>query len=624
MQKLHDISCPPLHPPAEKGEVPITYLARLAHLNGYGSVGWLLRPDKSYWSNTFNHSRLYASLKKYPWSGFDAEADSVVSLYDLPKEKLCSQSIRYCPECLKESPIFKIHWQLKVSVVCSRHRVLLHDSCPKCESTLKPGSLFGTKCKCGYDLQDAPSKNAGRALSALQTLMEDGTVQLNCFRLSPLSDFSSMDVQKRCELVYFFCRWIRLSQAENTSRAHYSFLNQIDTALPYVREVALILFGRPEHLSGFFCRLNEQSYWCGVYEKILLQRFYKEFLHEYRSICSISHLLEQYVARNIERTFDKRNSLFRSVAHQKHRWMSIPQVLKSYPNIARSQLMRSIQSKEVASSKLRSCCREITLVERDDVHTLSDRLSQTMTLKAAAEYLGVTKGQFRRLAAQRIIVVPRSKQPGETTNWEVSKRSLDYFLYRLEPIHAEANVTILPFAELAQGYGRFIPDVFCTLLNAVSSKQIPCFRLSGGGAGLGSIGLRKEDFDAWRDEQPSSTPGAWMSIPDLASSLHISQEFVYQLVNNGYLKTQKLEGCSTRWISPEHLKQFQSRYVLLSRLAKLLDLLPCHAAHFLELREIYPVDHGKPVQLKHKLYDRFDLLLARSYLSLVTSNEDWR
>ena len=56
----------------------------------------------------------------------------------LAREALVWRS-RFCPRCLREDGAWLLRWQLGWSVVCVRHRELLHDRCQRCSTVTRIG-----------------------------------------------------------------------------------------------------------------------------------------------------------------------------------------------------------------------------------------------------------------------------------------------------------------------------------------------------------------------------------------------------------------------------------------------------------------------------------------------------
>lgn len=80
--------------------------------------------------------------------------------------------LQYCPLCLRldNEPYYRKTWRLAFFTVCNEHHILMHDRCPKCESTInfhriemgkkqkiKPIAAFFC-FKCGCDLRNSPTQ----------------------------------------------------------------------------------------------------------------------------------------------------------------------------------------------------------------------------------------------------------------------------------------------------------------------------------------------------------------------------------------------------------------------------------------------------------------------------------
>lgn len=103
--------------------------------------------------------------------------------------------VQYCPECLfwDEVPYFRKQWRLSFATVCYKHRWLLHDRCPSCESPViyfrndlggkRNADLnsYTTCWRCGYDYRFASHIDGAQldaqsftSLCSLLTFIEGG------------------------------------------------------------------------------------------------------------------------------------------------------------------------------------------------------------------------------------------------------------------------------------------------------------------------------------------------------------------------------------------------------------------------------------------------------------------
>ena len=67
-----------------------------------------------------------------------------------------SQASRFCPQCLKESPYHRLAWRPVAMAVCLVHECLLAEACPKCNSPTSIRDIVLRRCAhCQFDLSQA-------------------------------------------------------------------------------------------------------------------------------------------------------------------------------------------------------------------------------------------------------------------------------------------------------------------------------------------------------------------------------------------------------------------------------------------------------------------------------------
>ena len=78
-----------------------------------------------------------------------------------------------------------------------------------------------------------------------------------------------------------------------------------------------------------------------------------------------------------------------------------------------------------------------------------------------------------------------------------------------------------------------------------------------------------------------------LSVPMVAKLFGINDEFTYELVNGGLLLSDKEK---PRTIRQHHLIDFQKRFVILSKLVKVVGLSSRTLIFNLKAREVYAID----------------------------------
>jgi predicted DNA-binding transcriptional regulator AlpA len=112
----------------------------------------------------------------------------------------------------------------------------------------------------------------------------------------------------------------------------------------------------------------------------------------------------------------------------------------------------------------------------------------------------------------------------------------------------------------------------------------------------------KNDFLEWYERH--KVKSSLISIPATAKLLGLQQQFTYQLVEAGLIGSSIKPGCSSRWILKQNISDFRDQYVLLSKLAKRVQVSSRTLLSYLASRQIYPVDQDWLDPLRQKVYER--------------------
>lgn len=118
-------------------------------------------------------------------------ATKFVSPLGLRGRRSTLSGLRYCPLCLRddEHPYYRKKWRLSFSVICTKHRCYLNDSCPKCSTTLTPylackSGRVDVCYKCGRVLSTASAAEpaSGETVTVVEILLkilDDGYVTIS-------------------------------------------------------------------------------------------------------------------------------------------------------------------------------------------------------------------------------------------------------------------------------------------------------------------------------------------------------------------------------------------------------------------------------------------------------------
>lgn len=65
-----------------------------------------------------------------------------------------NHSIKICPICLTNKLYYRSSWDININVSCAKHKCLLVNRCPNCNSKILQFRRNLLACDCGYDLRN--------------------------------------------------------------------------------------------------------------------------------------------------------------------------------------------------------------------------------------------------------------------------------------------------------------------------------------------------------------------------------------------------------------------------------------------------------------------------------------
>lgn len=156
-------------------ETAASILIRTTELNGHANVNNLIgtQERKLTVATIVKEKKLYSEITKD--LGLDLDIESIVPYRtgptkrssrkfkskQIPYEEFRDDASAYCPECLIENAYWKKDWLLRAYDVCTKHKILLLEKCPGCDSKLSLTRSSICHCsKCGADFRQAIPKSA--------------------------------------------------------------------------------------------------------------------------------------------------------------------------------------------------------------------------------------------------------------------------------------------------------------------------------------------------------------------------------------------------------------------------------------------------------------------------------
>lgn len=603
-QKEFKLIKPLIHPDMKPDETPLGYLIRIAELNRYKTFNWLATSDSKPLYIRPPH-RLYELLDQTEWSGCRL-ADPIVSeVLSLDTGYFVSDKLRFCPLCIKDYGYYKIQWQYKVSVACKEHGIWLHDCCPGCGRPVVEGDSKVKECNCGIDITTAETEKVAEEVLLMQGFFE-GVYDVDTANPLMLCKDHALSKKERCDILNFFSRWLRGRLVTRTGVSRN--LSDMATARDSMTDVAEAIFSGREGYHNFLRRLHALDMDQGANSKYvqIFTRFYRAFFKEFSQACFLPYknYIEQYLNMYWEKPVTRRNRHFTDEMLNAHPWLPFQTACRNY-DIRKTELHLAIKKQLVRNKTIDKEKRTLILIYKPDLEARLYRIKDPICAREAALILGLTKTQFSRLREKGCfdVMVPPGKD--ERGTWQFSRdeiyRYRDLFLEGLP----EASGDYWSLTQLMQFYGGQIEDPLITILNAVERKELKISAKLNMSLGLSSMLFDRDDFLKWYEYYKAKKN--LLSIPSTAKLLGVQQQFAYQLIENGLIETSLDSDGHSRWVSQEAISDFHNRYILLSKLAKKVQLSSRCLLSYLASREIYSVDREWEEPLRQKVYEREEL-----------------
>lgn len=114
--------------------------------------------------------------------------------------------------------------------------------------------------------------------------------------------------------------------------------------------------------------------------------------------------------------------------------------------------------------------------------------------------------------------------------------------------------------------GNRIKEAYNEVISAMINQELPTVMLDIDRPTLRDIHIPTKALISWVNQKTKQH--TYMTIPEMAKKLTISQQFAYELVNHQLMPYTIIKRNNTRWITEDNIKTFNKNYIILSKLAK--------------------------------------------------------
>lgn len=595
-------------------ESPLGYLNRLAHTNNYNSYKWLLS-DSSKLSR--RDSLILDALKLCDWSGVHQAFTTKQFIENVPYVH-ASLFLRFCPLCLQEHKYWKTVWNLKTAFCCSKHQVWLEDKCHRCGQKQSRLNKIFLHCSCGVLFSSVQPKKCPDSVIRMQCFLENekygGRQQLE--ELMPANH--NLSLLERIKLLELIAR--RVPNHAKLKRGMNIHLNTIETGKDAIIDTANALFAGRGGFKAFLHALQAMGFdnTTFVYDRLTL--FYRDFYSAFKGCTFDAYKkeLEKFFNTRVVTSLSRRNRLFSEETIRGHYWLPLEQAAREF-KIPKSKILGAINAGWIDAQKEEKGGREYILVSRPNLESRCFYINEQLTLLEAAIKLGVTKLQLHQLIAQGELKEALAPQQGGCSVWRISASEVNQYLETLLSITPSYLAEARLLSDILKKLGKQHSNLLTKVLSSVRTQQL-AYMIDRTKSGLRSLMINENQLltilkkDKGTDE---------CSVPVVAKLIGVNTEFVYEMVNQGLLRSEPGEAANTKVIKSEHLRLFQSEFVLLSKLSKVMELSSKTLMAFLATRYIYPVDKYEEKKLRQKVYRRSELATSPFFEVYISDKLDW-
>lgn len=586
-----------LRPFPQRDEGPQGYLLRLAETN------FLMLRDLVQFDIRFNVTSLRAH-QLLPDSVLDpglfAHVERIAALVDGGGRNWNRQQSRFCPHCLNEASVWRAPWELMFYDACPLHGNWLVDQCSSCNQPLRWSRERLLRCPCGADLRAERTSPAPLAVQRLSAELAFPLIRWPVHAEFALPLLQGMNIPEMQRLIRFFGGYLDPAAGAKPLKLHRA--GSMSVSWPVTSLAAETLRDWPQAFHATLSHLQSTN----TGEKRDLRGFLHHAYHYlYQGLSGkvydpVRAAFEAWLAEHWQGGLAKRNRRLTSELLAKVQW--IPgSVACDQLGISKVRLQGLIREGLIEGQTFISTThRKFTMVRRDQLDRIREKLGGEMTMTAAMEALGIGKVRMRLIL--RLLFHSARRVNGDVNMpWCVPRTEVEALLAIGSDLPAvgipdEHQVSLAHVLR----FWNWSADEIVALVEAVKDGSISLSARYEGARGISGWIFEISQLRAWLLGLNNGRSN-WMSIPEMARVLGIKQEVAYWLARSCFIKTEKLgrgKGFGSR-IHRQEVERFRQHYVFCREIAAKMGRSSRKVNQLLQARGIYPLqgDGLEPIQM---------------------------
>lgn len=506
---------------------------------------------------------------------------------------------RICPQCLCECRIHLATWDLAVVACCPTHGVKLIDHCPECGQDFDwAHTAIGHCIQCGYDCRHAIAKSAPEPALALtshiQRLTNDGSAPNEPENYS-FPVLHELGLSPTIELIMFLGahalgRGLGSGSWMSARLSASGMVRLVNAAAQILGDWPKRFFLLLEAVRRSNTRLEDKT---GIgYEFGAFYEVFSKYLAD-SVYAPVRREMRFYIQHQWDGGFISHKNIRLNLAGEEHERFVTRATAARRLGVLPTTVSELLQAHKLRGLTRQMGSRTLTLIERNSLQRHSAVHDDAITFKKARCILGLSERGFRSMLARNVIAPICEKAAGAQYSWSLSRTGITTLLDHIFegiPISKQANdsaaMTFDKTVRTFTSYGLTVGDVVQMIL----TKTLPlkCRDTS-------KTGLKQCLFAAGQVEEYVASHGLlnsdFLTLPEVALSLNLKEQVVYELAQKRHIPTQMKE-CRSRRFRAVHVrdvKRFKRTYVSGSALATSMNTSPRSAIKRLANQDIQPV-----------------------------------
>lgn len=472
-------------------------------------------------------------------------------------------SYRWCPECLLNHEFHHELWGLRFYGVCIKHRIRMHDTCPRCKSL----QLFNRNrllaCQfCGGSLLHSERVQEHDRVILLQKKIVD------VYRGYTLGTEFELTFQQINRMIQYLGQFN--GEAMPAKPGKITGLNHLSQVVPLMRTTAQLLSNWPSLMYELIAKIQSKST-VTLSIKRHFGSLYSVLYHHLRDkeFQFLRDAFEDYLFQYWPSLINQRNKAFHKIKTVPSSRVTIKQMAEMTGADA-SLINHLIKIEHItAETVVLESGRHVSLLHRDLVSKLQEIAKEVVTLGEAAATLGISDTRVLDLIESKIVLLV-SQRIKTSTKWLIRKDSLNRLCFECLP----KKDSCIPIKQILQHW-KLTTAEFTALVNGLRYRTTAKYSEADEAVFLGELWLDPEEISRWLESYRRIFLSDF-SVDQAARHLGVKQEVAYHLVKHGMLQSDKDLDGSLR-VRFDAIQAFQIKYIALAEIASKMNTSTKHA-----------------------------------------------